>query len=118
MSIMHEIELPIYSIVISVGDEDPERPGCYLGGSIISQLHSECPYCSRVTCYADCDGGGGDIDGLESEEDMEERRHYNAMADAVESLILAHVMAGIDVTEPAYSEGVETAMEAIANKVT
>ncbi len=108
---MHEIELPIYSIVISVGDEDPERPGCYLGGSIISQLHSECPYCSRVTCYADCDG-------LESEEDMEERRHYNAMADAVESLILAHVMAGIDVTEPAYLEGVETAMEAIANKVT
>jgi hypothetical protein len=35
---------------------------------------------------------------------------------AVESLILAHACAGVDVAAPAYISGIETALEAIANE--
>lgn len=35
--------------------------------------------------------------------------------DAVESLILAHACAGVDVESPAYVEGIETALDAISN---
>ncbi len=37
---------------------------------------------------------------------------YNAIA-GLESIILAHACAGIDVASPAYVEGIETAVEAI-----
>ena len=40
---------------------------------------------------------------------------FNNAIDALEALILAHACAGIDVTSPAYVEGVETAVEAIGN---
>ena len=44
-------------------------------------------------------------------------RQFNAAIDGLESLILAHACAGVDVEAPAYVEGVETAVEAIANQV-
>ena len=40
---------------------------------------------------------------------------YIAAIDGLESLILAHACAGIDVTSPDYIEGIETAVEAISN---
>jgi hypothetical protein len=40
---------------------------------------------------------------------------YFAAIDGLESLILAHACAGIDVTTPAYIEGIETAVAAIAH---
>ena len=40
---------------------------------------------------------------------------YNAAIDGLESLILAHACAGIDVATPAYVEGIETAVAAIAD---
>ena len=40
---------------------------------------------------------------------------YLAAIDAIESLVLAHACAGIDVASPAYVEGIETAVAAIAN---
>ena len=40
---------------------------------------------------------------------------FRDMADALTSLILAHHCAGIDVTAPAYIEGIETAVENISN---
>ena len=42
---------------------------------------------------------------------------YNAAIDGLESLILAHACAGIDVRSPAYVEGVETAVDAVANNI-
>ena len=42
-------------------------------------------------------------------------RQYNAAVDGLESLILAHACAGVDVESPAYVEGIETAVDAIAN---
>lgn len=44
-----------------------------------------------------------------------EEAEYIAAIDGLESLILAHACAGIDVTTPAYIEGIETTVEAIAN---
>ena len=40
---------------------------------------------------------------------------YDASINAIESLILAHAVAGINVESPAYIKGIETAVEAISN---
>jgi hypothetical protein len=45
-------------------------------------------------------------------------RPYNAAIDGLESLILTHACVGVDVQAPAYIEGIETAVEAIANHLT
>lgn len=39
----------------------------------------------------------------------------NLGLDHVESLLLAHACAGVDVTHPAYIAGVKTALDAISN---
>ncbi len=41
---------------------------------------------------------------------------FNNAIDGLEALILAHACVGIDVGSPAYIEGIETAVEAIANQ--
>jgi len=41
---------------------------------------------------------------------------YFAAIDGIESPVLAHACTGIDVASPAYVEGIETAVEAIANR--
>jgi hypothetical protein len=40
-----------------------------------------------------------------------------AAMDAIESLILAHACAGVDVAGPAYVQGIETAVETCWNKL-
>jgi len=40
---------------------------------------------------------------------------YDACMDAIESLVLAHAMAEIDVTSSGYIEGLETAINSCAN---
>jgi hypothetical protein len=42
-------------------------------------------------------------------------RLFNAAIDGLESLVLAHACGGVDVASPAYVEGIETAVDAIAN---
>jgi len=82
------IRLPCYGITITLARENgADKPG---SGSITSDLRA------AVTA-AD--------------------RQYNAAIDGLESLILAHACAGVDVESPAYVEGVETAVEAIANHI-
>lgn len=49
-----------------------------------------------------------------SEQDGEE---FNAAMDAIESMVLAHACAGIDVTESRYVEGVRTCIDACANNL-
>lgn len=43
---------------------------------------------------------------------------YDAAMNAVESMILAHAVAGIDIESPAYLEGIETAVDKIFNEYT
>lgn len=42
---------------------------------------------------------------------------WNAALDGLESLIMAHASNGIDVTSDAYQDGVQTALDAIANNL-
>ena len=44
-----------------------------------------------------------------------EDEQFNAAMDAVESVVLAHACAGIDVTDPRYVEGIRTCVQACAN---
>jgi len=58
---------------------------------------------------------GGREDNPEGYLDNDDLR-YDASCDALESLVLAHACAGIDVNSPAYLEGLEVAVETITNK--
>ena len=60
-------------------------------------------------------GDGGGIVTSNLIEDGEEE--YNNSIDGIESLVLAHACAGVDVKSPAYIEGIETAVESCANNI-
>ena len=85
---MKTIELPCFKIVVKLGDEDPGHPGLYLGGAIESDLHED-----------------------------EIPDEYNISIDAIESMILAHACAGIDIESDAYIKGIETAVESVSNNL-
>jgi hypothetical protein len=86
---VREIRLPCYGITIRLERSSlPRQPGY---GTITSELKQVEPGVEAVP--------------------------FNAAIDALESLILAHACAGIDVESPAYVEGIETAVEAISNNL-
>ena len=60
------------------------------------------------------DGGGSITSDLQEDEMSPE---YSGAVDAIESLVLAHAMAGIDITSAAYLEGIETAVIGCANNL-
>jgi hypothetical protein len=65
--------------------------------------------------YADAKGrrSGGVSSSLHTADEKDEG--FNAAIDALESMVLAHACAGIDVTDPRYVEGIRTCVEACAN---
>ena len=82
---MKTIELPCYEIKVTLDDQ-------MIGfGTIESNLQREEPSMSSTG------------------------NEYNGSLDAIESLILAHAVAGIDIASPAYVEGIETTIDAIVN---
>ncbi len=91
------------------------------GGSITSDLKEICPYCDHIDCSFSCDGSVSQFDdpekNLQTEEEQQNRVNYNAAMDALESLIMAHAIAGIDIENPAYIEGIETAVNSIGNNL-
>ena len=56
-----------------------------------------------------------DLHTFENRDDVEEAK-YNAAIDGLESLILAHACANVDVTSRDYKYGIEVALDAISNK--
>jgi len=80
------IKLPCFGIVVKVEDDN--------SGSICSDLTID----------------DGELDWDVDEVEHGNRRYYNAAVDGIESTILAHARAGIDISSPAYIEGVETAV--------
>jgi hypothetical protein len=68
-----------------------------------------------VLSYADAKGRrtGSVSSSLHTADENDEG--FNAAIDAVESMVLGHACAGIDVTDPRYVEGVRTCVEACAN---
>ncbi len=112
------IETGCYGIVVELVDEilHSLTPNTYSGGSISSDLKEACPICHLINCIDDSCllkiiADFGEEDG---KEDYKDRQKFNDMMDALESIILAHAMAGIDITTPAYLEGIETACGACA----
>jgi len=89
---MKTIKLPCYGIVIEIHENG--------GGSITSQLHEFV-----------------DVEVTRDDDEVASDELYDAAMDAVESMILAHAIAGIDVSSPAYMEGIETTVEACANNI-
>lgn len=62
------------------------------------------------------DGGGSITSDLhEGSRDGEYEKLYDAAIDGIESTILAHAIAGVDVEAPAYLEGIESALEGLVN---
>jgi hypothetical protein len=90
------IILPCYGIVVNLDTEDSGA------GAISSDLHEERGLETLRSALARTEAGFDRYDGA---------------IDAIESLILAHAVAGIDISSPAYIEGVKTAVEACANNM-
>jgi hypothetical protein len=42
---------------------------------------------------------------------------YDGAMDGIEAMILGHAIAGIDITTPAYLEGIQSAVEGCANNI-
>ncbi len=78
------ITTPCFAITVTLADREGDR---FVGGSITSGLH-------------------------EKEDGTVTTKQYNAAMDALESIILSHAIAGIDICSPAYLEGIETALDA------
>jgi hypothetical protein len=81
--------------------------------------------CYGIVLELDENGSGmlsSDLRGETDDTGLGEECHcrdlgWLALVDTVESMVLAHACAGIDVTTPAYIEGIETAVEAGANNL-
>jgi len=86
-----QIKLPCYSIMVDLGPEDPKRPGTYKGGTISSLLDAF-PFC---------------------EAEGEPQDELSAALTTIEKMVLAHACAGVDITTPAYIEGIETTVDAV-----
>ena len=62
-------------------------------------------------------GGTITSDLHDTEGDDEAAPYYNAAMDAIEAMVLAQAVAGVDITDPKYLEGIETAVQAIATNI-
>jgi hypothetical protein len=107
------IELPCYGIRIELYKESG-TDDAWSGRIESPQLKDACPFCARLDCPGECLESRGNASEKAAEE-RESRLSYNAAIDGIESMVLAHACAGIDVTSPAYVEGLETAVEAVSH---
>ena len=115
------IKLPCFGIDITlIGSEDNFG---WDRGSIKSDLKEVCPYCNNPQCDMDCPQfleHVSDRDtGIQKEKEQEviEFQKHRAIADTIESLVLAHTIAGVDIESLAYIEGLETTCTAIINNL-
>jgi hypothetical protein len=84
------IVLPCFDMVVLLTEAKTGVVDHSLAGRITSNLHHGDP--------------GGEDDSVSK-----------AIIDGIESLILAHACAGVDIRAPAYIAGIETAVEAASN---
>jgi hypothetical protein len=79
------IKLLVFGIVVTIDYDEQGRP---ISGNISTELHED-----------------GEDEGIDL---------YNACMDAIESMVLAHAMAEVDITSNGYIEGLDTAVNACA----
>jgi len=106
---MKTIELPCYNIILELDESG--------GGSISSNMQEGCPKCGIINCdEMVCKNEIISDLGYEiGKEHIKGREDFNNMMDALESLILGHACADIDITTPAYLEGIESAVQSCGN---
>lgn len=64
------------------------------------------------------ENGGGSIESkLKEDGPGDNVEMWNTAMDAIESLVLAHACAGIDIEDPRYLQGIETAVLAISERM-
>ena len=85
------IKLDCYGIVIELTGDG--------GGSIISDLHET------------------ETKPFYSAEELDSEIKRQVFIDGIEALILGHACAGIDITTPAYLEGIESAVQGCADNI-
>lgn len=98
------IKLPCYGIIVNLTGDG--------GASITSDLHEVCPYCEDPACDMYCENFD---DTTKTRLERVDFLRHRAAIDAIESLVMAHAVAGIDITTPAYIEGIETVQQALTN---
>jgi hypothetical protein len=109
---MKVIRLPIYNMVITVQDK---------GGAVTSDLIESCPYCGYLSCNMECPEAMEALSDRDpaivkdKTEELSEFRCTKAAFDAIQNVVLAHAVAGIDIESPAYLEGIETAVDSVSN---
>lgn len=92
-----EIDLPCFKIHIELFAKHNDRNDTFRGGTLTSEgLHEE---------------DNEKFDRIE----RAEWETYEAAVNTLESLILAHAVAGVDVESLAYIEGIETTVDAVLN---
>jgi len=104
-----KIKLSDHEILLNFGNKG--------AAAIVSDLKDGCPFCDQSDCYNGCDESMGD-DGLgavETEDELDNRRRWNFGMNAIESLVLAHACAGINVCGEKYIKGIEQAIEGLSN---
>ncbi len=84
-------------------------------GSITSQLKEPCAICGDSECQQHCEQQAERQDA-ERENANKSRLLYDARVDALESMILACAVAGIDIQSPAFLEAIETVLDKIGNE--
>jgi hypothetical protein len=117
-----DIVLSIHNIVISV--VDPQYYGAYRfgGGSISSNMKMVCEHCGDPSCDFHCTEAlkwaliEDAISILVKSEELKGNKTFNNGCDALESMILAHAIAGVHVDSDAYIEGIVSALDAMGNQ--
>jgi len=71
--------------------------------------------CFGITIMVENGSGSITSTDLKTQYNDKEDELYNAAMDGIESMILAHACAGIDINTPEYIEGIETAVELCSN---
>lgn len=118
------IRLSEFKIEIQLSDIEYDGAAVRWGAAhLIGGLKETCTHCEDPRCDWDC------MDALEwasdrdidyqnkNNEELESHKNFNYAVDALESLILAHAQAGVDVTSYIYLEGFRTAVDAISNNM-
>lgn len=84
------------------------------GAKLITSVErATCPFCGLPDCCFNCDESQESGD----EEEVASRLAYNGGLDGIEALILAHAASGAISDIGHYDNGVQTALEGLANNL-
>lgn len=117
------ITLPVYNILITLVGPIYNGSVRYRRGEIHSSIKEICPHCRDLECYFDCSKSSkwqnikDAMTSIEKRAELENHRNYNYACDAIEAMVLAHAVAGVNVETAAYLEGIETAIDAASNNI-